>query len=167
MWCDTLNGGPKTGPVLRSNYSIIKEILLTDSWEVERTLDPSPFYPNKRGRTTMATVSAEPFPHLPKSLLDVQRHSEKQACPIGPDVPLGEGSSTLPRWQSLSRFPISSLETTVTNRLFPLQLRLLGVGMKLGAEDARENRQIQIAFRAQQTRPGCHGTDSLHSYWVD
>lgn len=102
---DILNGGPKTGPVLRSDYSIIKQMLITDSWEVERTLDPSPFYTNKRGRTTMATVPAEPFPRPSMFLLDVQRLSENQACPIGPDVTLWEGSSTLPRWQSLSRFP--------------------------------------------------------------
>lgn len=102
---DILNGGPKTGPVLRSDYSIIKQMLITDSCEVERTLDPSPFYTNKRGRTTMATVPAEPFPRPSMFLLDVQRLSENQACPIGPDVTLREGSSTMPRWQSLSRFP--------------------------------------------------------------
>lgn len=53
----------------------------------------------------MATVPAEPFPRPSMFLLVVQRLSENQACPIGPDVTLREGSSTLPRWQSLSRFP--------------------------------------------------------------
>lgn len=64
----------KTGPGLRSDYSIIKEID-TDYRQLGGG-DPSPFYTNERDRSPKATVSAEPFSCLPMSLLDVQCHSE-------------------------------------------------------------------------------------------